>query len=106
MDDSRKSECECEETTERLDRLFQQHYSRKNKDTTGVPPPSSNAPLNDITKPSDDASRIDSKVQNSSPLRQQLAFRREVPHFGFGEKARAFRWREKEATSWGFSMLK
>ena len=68
MDDSRKSEFECEETTKRLDRLFQQHYSRKNKDTTGVPPLSSDAPLDNITMSLDDSSRIDSEVQNSSPL--------------------------------------
>ena len=68
MDDSRKPEFECKETTERLDRLFQQPYSRKNKDITSVPSPSSDAPLNDITMPSDDSSRIDSEVQNSSPL--------------------------------------
>ena len=43
---------------ERPDRLFQQHYSRKNKDTTGVPPPSLNAPLDDITMPSNDSSRL------------------------------------------------
>ena len=55
-------------TTERPDRFFQQHYSRKNKDITGVPPPSSDAPLNDITMPSNDSSRIDYEVQNSSPL--------------------------------------
>ena len=68
LDDSRKSESECEETTERLDILFQQHYSRKNKDTTGISPPSSDAHLDDITMPLDDSSRIDSKVENSSPL--------------------------------------
>ena len=39
-------------------------------------------------------------------LRQQLAFKREVHNFSFGEKARAFRWGEEEAISWGFSMLK
>ena len=43
--------------------LFQQHYSRKNKDTTGVPSLSSNASLNDITIPSNVFSRIDSEVQ-------------------------------------------
>ena len=53
---------------ERPNRLFQQNYSRKNKDTTGVPPSSSDAPLDDITMPSNDSSRIDSEVQNSSPL--------------------------------------
>ena len=54
---------------ERPDILFQQHYSRKNKDTTtGGPSPSLDAPLNDITMPSDDPSKIDSEVQNSSPL--------------------------------------
>ena len=68
LDDSQKLESKCEETTERPDILFQQHYSRKNKDTTGVPSPSSNTPLNDITMSSDDSSRIDSKVQNSSHL--------------------------------------
>ena len=68
LDDSRKLEFECEETTERQDRLFQKHYSRKNKDTTGVPPPSSNAPLDDMTRPSDDSSRIDYEVQKFSPL--------------------------------------
>ena len=30
--------------------------------------PSSDAPLNDITMPSNDSSRIDSEVQNFSPL--------------------------------------
>ena len=65
LDDSRKLESKCEETMKRPDRLFQQHYSRKNKDTTSVPSPSSDAPLNDITLPSDDSSRIDSGVQNS-----------------------------------------
>ena len=68
LDDSRKLESECEETTERSDKLFQQHYSRKNKDATGVPFPSSDASLNDITMPSNDSFRIDSEVQNSSPL--------------------------------------
>ena len=68
LDDSRKSKSECEKTTKRPNRLFQQHYSRKNKDTTSVPPPSLDAPRNDVTMPSNDSSRIDSKVQNSSPL--------------------------------------
>ena len=68
LDDSRKPKSKCEETTKRPNRLFQQHYSRKNKDTTSVPSPSSDAPLNDITMPSDDSFRIDSEVQNSSPL--------------------------------------
>ena len=68
MDDSRKPESECKETIERPDKLFQQHYSRKNKDTTSVPSPSLDAHLDDITMSSDDSSRIDSKVQNSSPL--------------------------------------
>ena len=68
LDDSRKPECECEETTERPDRLFQQHYSRKTKDTIGVPSPSSDTPHNDITMPSHDSSRIDYEVQNSLPL--------------------------------------
>ena len=49
-------------------KLFQKHYSRKSKDTTGVPSSSSDAPLNDITIPSDDYSRIDFELQNSSPL--------------------------------------
>ena len=71
LDDSRKSESKCEETTERPDRLFEQHYSRKNKDNTSVPPPSSNAPLDDTTMPSDDSSRIDSKVRNSIPITSQ-----------------------------------
>ena len=34
----------------------------------GVPSPSLDAPLNDITMPLDDSSRIDSEVQNSLPL--------------------------------------
>ena len=59
--------------------LFQQHYSRKNKDTTGVPRPSSDTPLDDITIPSDDSSRIDSKVQNSPPLTfESTALNRQV----------------------------
>ena len=68
LDVSRKSESKCKETTERPDILFQQHYSRKNKGTTSVPSPSSNTSLNDITIPSNDSSRIDYEVQNSSPL--------------------------------------
>ena len=68
LDDSRKPESKCKETTERPDILFQQHYSKKNKSTTSVPSPSSDAPLNDITIPSNDSSRIDYEVQNSSPL--------------------------------------
>ena len=72
MDDSRKSESECEETTERPNKLFQQQYSRKNKDNTGVPSPSLDASLNDITMPSDDSSRINSEVQNSSPLTSEF----------------------------------
>ena len=68
MDDSPKPKFECEETMERPDKLFQQHYSRKNKDTTSILSPSLNAPLDDITMPSDEYSRIDVEVQNSSPL--------------------------------------
>ena len=68
LDDSQKSEFECEETMERPNRLFQQYYSRKNKDTTHVPPPTSDTPLNDITMPLDDSSRIDFEVQKFPPL--------------------------------------
>ena len=59
MDDSQKPEFECEETMERPYKLFQQHYSRKNKDTTGILPLSSNAHLDDNTMPLDESSRID-----------------------------------------------
>ena len=68
LDDSQKPESEREEATERPNILFQQHYSRNNKDTTGVPSPSSEAPLNDITMSLNDSPKIDSEVQNSSPL--------------------------------------
>ena len=100
LDDSRKLESECEETTERSGRLFQQHYSRKNKDATGVPSPSLDASLNDITMPSNDSFRIDSDVQNSSPLtsdsnalnpqddqrrRYPLRSHKELDRFGFSK---------------------
>ena len=68
MDDSRKQESQREERTKRPNILFQQHYSRKNKDTTSIPPPSLDAHLDDITMTSDDSSGIDYEVQNSPTL--------------------------------------
>ena len=97
MDDLQKMDFECEETTERPNKLFQQHCLRKNKDTA-VPPSSSDAPLDDITMLSYDFSRIDFEVQNSSTLtsestalnpqadqsrRYHLRSRKEPDRFGF-----------------------
>ena len=44
LDASRKSESKCKKWTKRLDILFKQHYSSKNKDNTSIPPPSPDAP--------------------------------------------------------------
>ena len=67
LEDSRKSESECEETTERPE-IVSTTLFKKEQRYHWIIPPSSNAPLKDITMSSNDSSRIDSEVQNSSPL--------------------------------------
>ncbi|KAL5760624.1 hypothetical protein ACOSQ2_019462 [Xanthoceras sorbifolium] len=49
-------------------RLFQKGYTRQNKDVTVVPPPDSNTPRDDTIMPSDDSSKIDSKLHVSFPI--------------------------------------
>ncbi|KAH7570742.1 hypothetical protein JRO89_XS05G0174300 [Xanthoceras sorbifolium] len=49
-------------------RLFQKGYTRQNKDVTVVPPPDSNTPCDDTIMPSDDSSKIDSKLHVSFPI--------------------------------------
>ena len=53
---------------ERPARLFQQGYTRKNKDVNVIPPLGSSTPLNDTTMLSDDSSETNPKVHVLSPL--------------------------------------
>ncbi|RVW45702.1 hypothetical protein CK203_105145 [Vitis vinifera] len=48
---------------EKPTRLFQQGYTRKNKDAIVIPLSSSNTPLNDTTKASDDSCNTDPKMR-------------------------------------------
>ena len=58
---------------EKPTRLFQQGYTRKNKDAIVIPLSSSNTPLNDTTKASDDSCNTDPKVHVPSPLTSKTA---------------------------------
>lgn len=52
----------------RLTRLFQKGYTRRNKDASVVPPSNSSTPLDDTITPSDDCSKINSKLHVLSPI--------------------------------------
>ena len=62
-----------ERRNERPAKLFQQGYTRKNKDATVIPLPGSNTLLDDTTMPSDDSYETNPKVHVSSPLTFETA---------------------------------
>ena len=58
---------------ERLVKLFQQGYTRKNKDVIVIPPPGSNTSLNGTTMPSDNSSETNLEVHAPSPITSEIA---------------------------------
>ena len=58
---------------ERLVKLFQQGYTRKNKDVIVIPPLGSNTSLNGTTMPSDNSSETNLEVHAPSPITSEIA---------------------------------
>ncbi|KAL6348405.1 hypothetical protein AAG906_005713 [Vitis piasezkii] len=58
---------------ERPVKLFQQGYTRKNKDVIVIPPPGSNTSLNGTTMPSNDSSETNLEVHAPSPITSEIA---------------------------------